>query len=349
MSPVIEAARHRLINSTVVLLFGAFIVLGIGIGLTLSATGVLATHDDPNTIHACVYTSSGYTQIMPPGVTPNCRSNQFLVEWQSSSSTADLEARIEALETTVASQETQISNLETDLSALAAQVPDCLSQVDDDAVFSGCNVQINNGEGSTATKDGTETEDGTGNLIIGYNENTLEYDRTGSHNLVVGMDHGYSSWGGIVAGHQNQIIGEYSSVTSGFFNVASGTGSSVSGGSQNKSLANFSSISGGNLNEASGVGSSITGGQVNKAKGGLSTVNGGSSNEAIGLRSSVNGGGGNKASGPWSSVSGGELNEAGGHVSSVSGGQNNTAVADYSAVGGGQDLTTISNHEFLPN
>ncbi len=77
---------------------------------------------------------------------------------------------------------------------------------------------------------------GTGNLIIGYNEPQTSLPggsvsvKTGSHNLVVGFEHNYSSYGGLVAGAINSISGIGASVTSGVFNTASGGLSSVSGG-----------------------------------------------------------------------------------------------------------------------
>ena len=46
--------------------------------------------------------------------------------------------------------------------------------------FTGVNVQIVNG------LDDTETINGAGNLIVGYNEPPNDADRTGSHNLVGG-------------------------------------------------------------------------------------------------------------------------------------------------------------------
>ncbi len=63
------------------------------------------------------------------------------------------------------------------------------------------NFQVVSGN-DTETTDGVIN--GTGNIIIGYNEGTSE-ERTGSHNLVIGTDHSFSSYGGIVAGTDNEI------------------------------------------------------------------------------------------------------------------------------------------------
>jgi len=151
--------------------------------------------------------------------------------------------------------------------------------------FQGMNVQIVNGSGSTTNNDGT------GNLIIGYNEPRASdsgcpdgFDcnrRGGSHNLLIGDSNNYTSYGGMVVGEENESSGPFAS---------------VSGGSQNK---------------ASGWWSSVTGGFRNTASGPVSSVTGGGTNTADGLVSSVSGGDQNIASGTWSSVSGGQSKTAG--------------------------------------
>jgi hypothetical protein len=156
--------------------------------------------------------------------------------------------------------------------------------------ITGANLRIVNGLGST------RTINGLGNLIVGYNEPRSGGNiETGSHNIIVGFQHSFTSFGGLVAGWQNDITGDFASVTGGDFNRASAPGSSVCGGTSNT---------------ASGVGSVICGGQVNTASG---------------TRSSVSGGSNNTASGFFSSVSGGESNTANGEGSSVSGGSNRSA------------------------
>ncbi|HLK10995.1 MAG TPA: hypothetical protein VKW76_06410 [Candidatus Binatia bacterium] len=55
--------------------------------------------------------------------------------------------------------------------------------------------------------------------------------KTGSHNLVVGDGHTYTSFGGLVAGSHNAVTGPAASVGGGAGNRASGIGASVSGGS----------------------------------------------------------------------------------------------------------------------
>ena len=143
-------------------------------------------------------------------------------------------------------------------------------------IFEAANVLVLDGTGSTV---GTPT--GLGNLIVGYDENSSD-DKTGSHNLVVGPYHTYSSFGGLVAGIDNNVTGTYASVSGGWNNTASGTRSSVSGGSTNTASGSYSSVSGGINNTASGEKSSVSGGWNSTASGNYSSVSAGSSNIASG-------------------------------------------------------------------
>ena len=121
-------------------------------------------------------------------------------------------------------------------------------------LISGANLQVVSGSGETA-----EAVNGTGNIVIGYNEDDGGDDKSGSHNLVVGYGHTYSSYGGIVVGRHNSITGNYSSVSGGADNTASGDYSSVSGGFSNTASGIDSSVSGGWDNTASGGGVSVSG------------------------------------------------------------------------------------------
>ncbi len=174
----------------------------------------------------------------------------------------------------------------------------------------GADLQIVNGLGTT------QSANGLGNLIVGYNENrpavtpaqcslgdfttqptcvgaggTWAVDfRSGSHNVVVGERQNYSRFAGLVVGYQSTINGRWASVSGGQENIASGDVSSVGGGFRNV---------------ASGGGASISGGQLNKATQFFSSVSGGTTNTASGVNASVSGGANNLASGESSSVSGG--------------------------------------------
>jgi hypothetical protein len=180
-------------------------------------------------------------------------------------------------------------------------------------IFTGANIQIESGQGSTY--DGS----GLGNLIIGYNEFPNDsgpigpHQRIGAHNLVIGPGHRYTGDGGLVAGRLNTISGEGATVTGGSGNVASGSVASVSGGSENLASGDNASISGGGSNTASD----------------LSSVSGGNNNIASGLFSSVSGGENNVASGLGASVSGGAGNTGGGRDMVIIGGQNVNDFIDF--------------------
>jgi len=145
----------------------------------------------------------------------------------------------------------------------------------DSIVFTGANVYVQSGSGSTEG-----AVNGLGNLVVGYNDasgNPADpvLDRSGSHNLVIGSYNSYSSYGSFVMGFGNTVGGPYSSVCGGTQNHASGVASAVSGGS---------------FNEARGYAASVIGGLWNLASGDLSSVSGGTSNVAAGDHSSVLGG-----------------------------------------------------------
>jgi len=255
----------------------------------------------------------------------------------------DNDARIAALETQNSALVDEIALLRTELNnVLAINQYLSLETVNDNPAvrITGANLQLVNGLGETATANGT------GNVVIGYDEQrdpvvyagladcsigtnfdndtavTNESEcaaaggtwavnhKSGSHYLIVGIESNYSRWGGLVAGFSNSSNNNYSTASGGARNVASGQ---------------FSSVSGGVRNRASGNGSSVDGGNLNLASGNNSNVNGGASNIAIGSVSNVSGGSGNVASGDFSNVSGGQDNEASGRTSVVSGGQNRTA------------------------
>jgi hypothetical protein len=94
-------------------------------------------------------------------------------------------------------------------------------------LIEGVNVQIVNGQGSM------ETTNGRGNLIVGYQVGT-SLQRTGSHNFVVGDDHTYTSYGGIVSGESNVLYGPNSVALAGETNVARGERCTVIGGVENE-------------------------------------------------------------------------------------------------------------------
>ena len=201
--------------------------------------------------------------------------------------------------------QTQVKELTDRVQELEAKLA-CMSKDGDNVVFDKCNIYIRSGSGKT---DGEVN--GLGNLIIGYNETTSEnIKRTGSHNLVIGPEHAYTSFGGVVAGRENTISAPYASVTGGRLNTASGLGASVSGGSVNTASKDFASVSGGKSNEAKGLNASVSGGTSNSAQGDFTSVTGGSDNAANGFTASISGGSGNIATGNYASISGGKRRDA---------------------------------------
>ena len=81
--------------------------------------------------------------------------------------------------------------------------------------ISGANLQVIDGSGLETTVNGT------GNLILGYDEKPGA--QTGSHNLLLGGgENSYTSFGGLVAGHGNKISNAWASIFGGGHNTASG-------------------------------------------------------------------------------------------------------------------------------
>ncbi|MCK5540074.1 MAG: hypothetical protein KAI69_04020 [Deltaproteobacteria bacterium] len=277
--------------------------------------------------------------------------------WPSS----DDSAYVEALEARIAALENLLEHFSRD---------------GNEITISGANLNIINGSGST---DGTVN--GKGNLVIGYNESrdpSSGDDRSGSHNLILGSQNNFSSYGGMVAGSENEISDIYASVSGGRSNTANGRYSTVSGGRYNTASGTNSSVSGGQFNEANGANSTTSGGYYNRANGDYSSISGGEGGTAYGEKSSISGGiygsasganssvnggwnnmatksystvsGGyiNTAGGDFSSVSGGESNSASGHYSSILGGVNNSASGVYSSVYGGENQTASGLHSYKP-
>jgi hypothetical protein len=272
----------------------------------------------------------------------------------------ELRAMVLALQSSNATLMAQVADLQTRVAtAEAGVIPGLKDYVTVDTathtvLFTGADVQIVNGLGSTATLNGL------GNLIVGYNEprpvdlpfvcsDGLYSDapscenagrlwapnhKSGSHNIVGGSNNSYSSFGGLIVGARNVINNDFASVSGGDGNISSGYLSSVGGGIINVASGTVSSVSGGWGNGASGFYSSISGGVSNRASAQGSSVSGGATNIASAPTSSVSGGNGNIASGTHSSVSGGRDNQARGGESSVSGGFTRSTSDPYNWVAG---------------
>ena len=185
---------------------------------------------------------------------------------------AEMQASILALEAENLAQAELITELQNSSGGGIEGLENYLSvdELNNTVLISGANLQVVSGEGLTDA-----SVNGTGNIIIGYDEEAFfGSDKSGSHNLVVGYGHTYSSFGGIVVGYNNSITGGYSSVSGGSYNTASGLSSSVSGGQSNFASGDASSVSGGYNNMASGILSSVLGGFGNTTSEAYSSASG---------------------------------------------------------------------------
>jgi len=122
-------------------------------------------------------------------------------------------------------------------------------------VFNAVNLQVVSGGGAT-----NAAPNGEGNVVIGYAENPSDHLQSGSNNLILGYDNGWSGYGELVAGTANMATGDYAAVF-GASDAAGGVASLVAGKS----------------NRAGGPQASVLGGEGNAAPIKWSTVLGGSS------------------------------------------------------------------------
>jgi hypothetical protein len=207
--------------------------------------------------------------------------------------------------------------------------------------FSGVNVQIINGEGST------ESTNGAGNLVLGYDEEPGA--QTGSHDLMLGSKQAYTSYGSILGGWKNTASGPRS-VVLGENNLAEAEQAEVLGGGANQAIRFQAEVLGGSENAASGTASVIVGGRFNAATKIWADVGGGYLNTAAGEQASVSGGQANVALGTVSSVSGGQFNLTEDSAEWIGGGYNNTTKgsASWSSVFGGKELKATNPYEAIP-
>lgn len=219
----------------------------------------------------------------------------------------------------------RVAVLESQNSSMAALLSG-VSRIDDTLLLTGMNLQIVNGLGATDGDTGEGPEvNGLGNLVIGYDTTYCPeigdcWEKTGSHNLVIGDEHGYTSFGGVVAGTRNRSYASHAVVLGGFGSLAEGHRSVVIGGQNGAAMGTFSGVFGGEQNIAAEWWSVVSGGYFNYASGYNSSVFGGFQNDATANGASVTGGYLNEASGPYSTVSGGMERDATGTSDWVAGG-----------------------------
>ena len=199
-----------------------------------------------------------------------------------------------------------------------------------DFIVDGCNLHVQNGMGQTGLLNRY------GNVIIGYNKNEVS-TRTGSHNLILGDLHEYTSYGGIVSGTENTLAGSNATILGGGQNHANFTSAVILaadrgtadgnvvliGGQRNygSADAHFSAIIGGIENQVTGPSSVLVAGMLNVASGATSFVCGGTENSAGGGGDVVCGGSSNKSTGSRSVLVGGHQNAVAGANGVVTGGQ----------------------------
>ena len=99
---------------------------------------------------------------------------------------ADLRARLDTLTKQITVLTAQLATVQVTLQPIR--------RVGTDVIIEGANLHLRNGSGRT------ESNNGLGNLIVGYNERGEAPLQTGSHNVVVGREHSFASHGGIVVG-----------------------------------------------------------------------------------------------------------------------------------------------------
>jgi hypothetical protein len=110
----------------------------------------------------------------------------------------ELRARVDGLAAQVGALTTQLATVQNTLQPF--------HRTGNEVFLDGANLHIRSGSGST---DGTVN--GLGNLIIGYNEpSDGGAGRGGSHNLVVGRENSYASYGGVVGGLRSTVSAPYS-------------------------------------------------------------------------------------------------------------------------------------------
>jgi len=151
------------------------------------------------------------------------------------------------------------------------------------------NLQIVNGMGKT------DTTNGCGNLIVGYNETSIASPsaRTGSHNIILGRFHSHASYACLLTGERN-------------FATSNAPSSCVVGGSESHVGADLSVVVGGRENNANSAGCVIVGGEDNGANGAnFSVVVGGGQNRTAAPASSIFGGGENTTNAQGSTILGG--------------------------------------------
>ncbi|MEC7984704.1 MAG: hypothetical protein VX278_06045, partial [Myxococcota bacterium] len=306
------------------------------------SSSTLVAYAEKTWVEAQGYATEAYVQVQPFAQQSDLETNVTAIE--------ALGDRIETLESTqlvsddLAGYATELWVTQQDFASPELESLSNYLSVDETnhtIKLAGANVYIQSGSGYTDDDFvNTASLTGLGNLIIGYDETASGDEKTGSHNLIIGSLHTYTSYGTVVAGYDNATLGAYTATTGGTGNQSLASYSSISGGAQNLAEGTAASISGGYNNSTTGDYSSIGGGESGTASGNYSSITAGLSGTASGSYASISGGSGGAASGDYSSISAGLSGTASGLYSSIVAGSGNIASGDYSAVSGGSNSTS---------
>ncbi|MEM1008243.1 MAG: hypothetical protein AAGJ35_04505, partial [Myxococcota bacterium] len=199
------------------------------------------------------------------------------------------------------------------------------------------NLHVVNGTGNTTANNRF------GNVLIGYNRNAAS--TTGSHNLLIGDQNSYSSYGGLALGSSNRLIGPYSMAvgnrnTASIYAIATGANNAAIvpyatsiGGSNNTSNVTYGSIFGGYENRVEfNPHATVVGGRRNFARGRYSAIVGGFNNIASRYRYTTST---SKNVAEYNVVVGGVQNNAESSHAIVVGGYRNLARDFYANILGG--------------
>lgn len=224
----------------------------------------------------------------------------------------ETDARLTSLESDLAAHEESFADVSlavTEIEENSVLELDGLLRLDPGpepvVVFQGVNVKVTNGIGATAS------ENGLGNLIVGYNEDEFgEADRTGSHNLVLGEAHTYASYGGIVSGYQNYVDSPHAGAIAAEGSNVHGVRALILGGEGHEASGDGSVVLGGNSGQALATRSVVVGGRSGETHGEEAVAMGGFDADAQAVQSVALGGRFNTAEGSHSTVTGGAFRTA---------------------------------------
>jgi hypothetical protein len=183
-----------------------------------------------------------------------------------------------------------------------------------------------------------------GDVIGGGNCNIINTNtycgnsKTGANTISGGYKNSvnpYQKGNTIGGGYCNKTFQDFTTISGGNNNCASGQASFIGGGFGNRSSRYFSVVGGGTNNNASGEASSILGGSGNIASNTSATIAGGVNNNVSSCYSAILVGIDNVVSGQSSVIGGGRYNVVSDRYSTIVGGCCNRIVGNFSFIGGG--------------